>query len=389
MSHTPTALRVPFTRPDISTADVEAVAATVRSGWLTTGPRVAEFETEFSRASGAAHVVMLNSCTAALHLALDAIGLQPGDEVVIPSLTFAATAEVVCYFRATPVFADVRTSDHNLDPESFASCIGPRTKAVIPVHFGGTPCDMDEILAQARPQRIAVIADSAHCFPCDYRGRTIGTLADISCFSFYATKTITTGEGGALATDNQEWAERARTMSLHGMSRNAWKRYTDAGSWSYAITAAGYKYNMTDMAAALGLSQLKRASEMRDRRSEIAARYEAALAATDQFELLVRQPDRGNAFHLYVLKVRDSVLRLGRDEFIEELAARGIGTSVHFIPLHTQPFYSAFTRPDTDLAITDDVWRRSISLPIYSSMTDAEVDAVIEALLELAQKHKR
>lgn len=389
MSEAPIIHKVPFARPDISSGDVDAVAETVRSGWITTGPRVLEFEQRFAEASGGSQVVMLNSCTAALHLALEAVGVQRGDEVIVPSLTFAATAEVVCYLGATPVFVDVRRADHNIDPRSVASAIGPRTKAVIPVHFGGVPCDMDEITSFCRPQGIAVIADAAHCFPCEYRGRPVGALADISCFSFYATKTITTGEGGALATDNEEWAERARILSLHGMSRDAWRRYTENGSWYYEITAAGYKYNMTDIAAALGLSQLTRAVEMRAKRENIARRYDAEFGEKREFELMGVSTDRGNAHHLYVLKLRDGALQIDRARFIQELTMNGIGTSVHFIPLHLQPFYKAFVRPGTKLSVTEDVWSRSVSLPIYSAMSEADVDAVVSAVSRLSRLHAR
>jgi len=382
-------VKVPFTRPDITREDVEAVADAVRSGWLTTGPRVAEFERRFAEAAGAEHVVMLNSGTAALHLALEAIGLRRGDEVVVPSLTFAACAEVVCYFGAKPVFVDVRSADHNIDPASLASAIGPRTRAVMPVHFGGVPCDMDEILAICRPSGVAVIADSAHCFPSEYHGRQVGVLADISCFSFYATKTITTGEGGALATENAAWAERARMMSLHGLSRDAWKRYAEGGSWYYEIAAAGYKYNMTDVAGALGLSQLPRAQAMRDSRERIASRYDAEFERIDGFELLRTPSDRVNAHHLYVLKLRQAAFRIDRGRFIEELAARGVATSVHFIPLHLQPFYRQFARREIGLAVTDDVWSRSVSLPIHSGMADIEVETVVSAVLELARLHAR
>jgi perosamine synthetase len=232
---------LPFALPDISESEIASVVETLRSGWITTGPKTKEFERRFAEATGAPHAVMVNSCTAAMHLALEAIGIKPGDEVIVPTMTFAATAEVVRYLGAIPVLVDVRAIDHNIDPAAIERAITPRTRAIIPVHFGGVPADMDEIMAIARANELLVVADAAHCFPGSYKGRPVGTLADVSCFSFYATKTITTGEGGAAVTANEEWADRMRIMSLHGISRDAWKRYTAEGSWYYEIVAPGYK----------------------------------------------------------------------------------------------------------------------------------------------------
>ena len=381
---------LPFALPDISEEEIAAVADTLRSGWITTGKRTKDFEAAFAAATGAPHAVMLNSCTAALHLALEAIGLRAGDEVVVPTLTFAASAEVVRYFDARPVLADVRASDHNLAPAAFEAAITPRTRAVIPVHFAGVPCDMDEIGAIAKARGIAVIADSAHCFPGEYRGRNVGTLADITCFSFYATKTITTAEGGAAVTANPEWADRMRIMALHGISRDAWKRYTAEGSWYYEIVAPGYKYNLTDVASALGLGQLARAAAMRDRRAAIAAAYDRAFGNLGAFELLAPPRDRSHAHHLYVVKLREGALRIGRDALIERLKERGIGTSVHFIPLHLHPYYrDRYGHSPESLPVALDLFRRSISLPIYSRMGDGEVQRVVEAVTALVAEHRR
>lgn len=379
------AARVAFARPDIGEAEIEAVVAVLRSGWLTTGPKTKEFEAAFASSLGVKHAVMLNSCTAALHLALEAIGLQRGDEVILPTLTFAATAEVVAYFGAKPVLVDVG-SDHNIDPARLVGAISPRTKAIIPVHFGGMPADMDEIEALARPRGIKVIDDAAHCFPGEYRGRSIGTLADISCFSFYATKTITTGEGGAAVTTDDQLAERMRMMSLHGISGHAWKRYMAGGKWYYEIEAPGFKYNMTDIAAALGLVQLGRAQEFLEKRQRIAERYDRAFRQFAAYELPPKRSDRSHAYHLYVLKLRRGESGLGRDELIEKLGAAGVGTSVHFIPLHTHPYYRrTFGYKPEDLPVALDLYQRSVSLPIYPSMTDVDIDTVIDAVGELAR----
>lgn len=381
---------IPFARPDVTDAEIAAVVEVLRSGWLTTGSRAKEFEARFADAVGARHCVMVNSCTAALHLALEALRIQPGDEVIVPTMTFAATAEVVRYLQAVPVLVDVRASDHNVDPAAVERALTARTRAVVPVHFAGVPADMDEIGAIAHARDIPVVADSAHAFPCEYRGRQVGTLADISCFSFYATKTITTGEGGAAVTENEAWAERMRVMSLHGISRDAWKRYSAEGTWYYEVLAPGFKYNLTDISAALGLVQLARAEQMRSRRAAIAARYGAAFGREDALELIGCPADRTHAHHLYVVKLTPSALRIDRSAFIEEMKRRGVGASVHFIPLHLHPYYrDAFGYRPENLPVAYDLYGRSISLPIYSSMTDEHVDRVIGVVLEVLRSSRR
>jgi perosamine synthetase len=381
---------LPFALPDVTEEEIVAVVEVLRSRWLTTGPRAKELEARFAAAVGAPHCVVVNSCTAALHLALEAAGVGPGDEVIVPTLTFAATAEVVHYLGATPVLVDVRASDHNVDPAAVERAITPRTRAIVPVHFAGVPADMDELSAAARPRGIAVVADAAHAFPARYRGRDVGTLADVTCFSFYATKTITTGEGGAAVTAREDWAERMRIMSLHGISRDAWKRYTQAGSWYYEILAPGFKYNLGDLAAALGLVQLSRAGAMWARRRAIAARYDEAFRGESALELLAPAPDRTSAHHLYVVKVVPGVLDVDRDGFIEALRARGVGVSVHFIPLHVHPWYRKTLghRPES-LPVAHEVFLRSVSLPIYSAMADAQVERVVAAVFDVVAAHRR
>lgn len=368
---------IPFARPDLGAAEMDAVRSVLESGWLTTGERVHEFEDAFAAAVGAKHAVALNSCTAALHLALDAIGLRAGDEVIIPAYTFTATAEVVLYFGATPVLVDIDARTLNIDPRRVAEAVTARTKAIIPVHFGGLAADLDALRVVAQPRGIAVIDDAAHAFPSRYNGRYIGAISDITCFSFYATKTITTGEGGMLCTDNDAYAARCRLMSLHGISHDAWKRYRAEGSWYYEVVAPGFKYNMTDIAAALGLAQLHRADAMRARRQEIAERYNAAFKAHD-FELPAFGDARDHAWHLYPLRLPAGA---DRGAFVDALRAREIGASVHFIPLHLHPFYRdryCFT-PDS-FPVSTAEYEREVSLPIYSGMSDAEVEVVIGAV---------
>ena len=381
---------IPFALPDLGEAEIEAVVEVLRSGWVTTGPRVKDFEARFARATESRHCLAVSSCTAALHLALEAVGVRAGDEVIVPTLTFAATAEVVRYLGAIPVLVDVRAADHNVDPLAVERALGPRTRAIVPVHFGGVPADMDDLAALARPRRIPLVADSAHAFPCHYRGRNVGALADVTCFSFYATKTMTTAEGGAAVTENGDWADRMRVMALHGISRDAWKRYSAEGSWRYEILAPGFKYNLTDVAAAMGIVQLARVEQMRARRAALAARYDEAFARAPALELLRPPADRTSAHHLYVVKVAPGALRVGRDALVDELKRLGIGASVHFIPLHVHPYYrDAFGYRPADLPVANDVWERSISLPLFSAMTDEQHARVLDAVLSLVGAHAR
>ncbi len=381
---------IPFALPDVTALEVDAVVEVLRSGWITSGPRSKEFEAKFTAAVGASHGVVVNSCTAALHLALEALGVKAGDEVIVPTMTFAASAEVVRHLGATPVLVDVRASDHLVDVAAVERAVTPRTRVVMPVHFGGSAADMDEVAALARSRGLRVVADAAHAFPCAYRGRNVGTLADVSCFSFYATKTITTGEGGAAVTGDPEWADRMRLMSLHGISRDAWKRYTAEGTWYYEIEAPGFKYNLTDLAAALGLAQLSRAEAMWARRRAIAARYDAAFAGEAALELLRAPPDRVSAHHLYVLKLRPGALRVDRGAFLELLKQRGVGASVHFIPLHLHPYYrDTFGYRPESLPVAFDLYQRSLSLPFFSAMTDAQVERVIDAVQAIVREQRR
>ena len=381
---------LPFAVPHITQAEIDEVVDTLRSGWLTTGPKTKRFEREFAERVGAPYGLAVNSATAAMHLALDAIGLQAGDEVIVPVYTFTATAEVVIYFRARPVFVDVDPVTCNLDPLQLEKHITPRTRAIMVVHIAGLPAEMDAIQAIAKAHGVPVIEDAAHAFPAKYRGRMIGTISDLTAFSFYATKTLSTGEGGMLTTANPEYAERIAMMTLHGISRDAWKRYSAEGSWYYEVLQAGYKYNMTDIAAAIGLHQLASSEWLLERRRAIAQRYMEAFSHWPELETPPNPDHIEHAWHLYILRLRSERLTITRDAFIQALTKANIGTSVHFIPLHLHPFYR-----DTYQLLADDfpaalhAYQRAISLPIYPDMTDEDVEDVIAAVEQILSTHRK
>lgn len=385
---------LPFALPDIGQEEIDQVVDAMRSGWITMGPKVKQFEEQFAEYVGAKNAVAVNSCTAALHLALEAIGLQQGDEVLIPVTTFTATAEVITYFNATPVLVDIDPKTLNIDPESIRKALEThkKVKAIIPVHLGGLPCEMDEIQRIADSAGISVIEDAAHALSA-FTGtgaskKMIGVIGDLTCFSFYATKTITTGEGGMVTTENDEWTDRMKIMRLHGISKDAWKRYTNEGSWYYEVIEPGFKYNMTDIAAGMGLAQLAKCEFMKDRRKEISQRYTSAFS--DLQELVLPPSSEGHAWHLYVLRIRPETLNINRNQFIEELKQRNIGTSVHFIPLHYMPYCQRlFGYKKGDFPDSEWVYERCISLPIYPKMTDDDVQYVIDNVREMVQNHHR
>ena len=381
---------IPFHLPEIGEEEINAVVETLRSGWLTTGLKTKQFEREFAAQIGASHAVALNSCTAALHLALEAVGVSEGDEVIVPTMTFAATAEVVHYCRAAPVLVDCLSDTLNIDVEAIERAITPRTKAIIPVHFAGQPCEMNRILELARARNIKIIEDAAHALPAEFQGKMVGTLGDITCFSFYATKTITTGEGGMATTENAEWAERMRILSLHGISRDAVNRYTPEGSWYYEICYPGYKYNLTDMASALGIAQLRKCQDFRNIRHRYAIRYNEAFNDIPEIMIPEVKEDIEHAWHLYVIQLDLERLRVDRDQIIDLLKQQGIGTSVHFIPLHLHPYYrNNMYSSSKDFPVANQVFARIISLPIYPKMTDADVQHVIDNLTRLIRQYRR
>lgn len=375
---------LPFALPDTGETEVAAVSDVIRSGWLTTGTHVRAFEAKFAKYVGARHAIAVNSCTAAMHLALEALKIQPGDKVLTTPYTFAATAEVIRYLGADPLFVDVRPDTLNLDVEQVARALREhRVAAIIPVHIAGEPCDLDGLRAVAGD--IPVIEDAAHALPTKLGSRIIGNLSTFTCFSFYATKTLTTGEGGMITTDDDALADRCRIMSLHGINRDAWKRYTSEGTWRYEIVAPGYKYNLTDIAAAIGLVQLEKLEPMWKRRVEIARRYDDAFRVRPELQLPTRAPDNQHAWHLYMLRIDNARLTGGRDVFMQELRRHNIGASVHFIPLHLHAYYrEAYDLQPSDFPIATREFEREISLPIYSRMTDRDVEDVITAVLEIA-----
>jgi dTDP-4-amino-4,6-dideoxygalactose transaminase len=382
---------LPFALPHITQAEIDEVVDTLRSGWLSTGPKTKRLEQEFAQAVGAPHAVAVNSGTSALHLALDALDLGPGDEVIVPIYTFTSTAAVVEHCRAQPVFIDVDPLTCNLDPTQLEAAITPRTRAVIVVHVAGLPADMDVIMAISRAHGIHVIEDAAHAFPAKYRGRMVGTIGDIAAFSFYATKTLCTGEGGMLTTDHPDYAKRAATMALHGISHDAWKRYSAEGSWFYEVLEAGYKYNMPDLAAALGLHQLARRKWLLERRRAIALRYTQAFSRLPEVEPPPNPAHVEHAWHLYMLHLRSERLSISRDDFIRALGEANIGTSVHFIPLHLHPHYrTRYQLAPQDYPNALGAYRREISLPIYPGMSEDDVADVIAAVEAVAVRaHKQ
>jgi len=390
MSRAVKAVSIPFHRASLGEEEVEAVAEVIRSGWLTMGTKTREFEKQFATYVGARHAVAVCSGTAALHLTLEAIGLQPGDEVLIPTTTFTSTGEVVKYLGGRPVLVDTDPVTLNIDACAVKRKLTPRTRALIPVHIAGQPCDLDELHAFAREHRLHVIEDAAHALPSEYRGKRVGCLSELTAFSFYATKTLTTGEGGMITTDNENYAARARMMRLHGIAGDAWKRYGKNGSWYYEVMEAGYKYNPTDLQAALGLIQLAKCDAMNEARRRIAERYTAAFRDMRALEPPTVKSDRKTSWHLYILRLHLEQLRFDRNIFIDELKEHGISTSVHFIPLHLHPYYQrAYGYRNGDFPNAETQFQRCLSLPIYPGMTETNVDQVIDTVSEIANRAKR
>ena len=401
---------VPFYRPKISNLEIQEVVATLKSGWLTTGPRTLQFEKDFAVAVGAAHSIALNSCTAALHLAVAALGLKQGQAVLVPTMTFAATAEVVRYQGATPILVDCGSTTLNIDLEDAerklytiqermvkGAAEDLKVVGIMPVHVGGFMADVQSLKAFAAKHSLWIIEDASHAFPAAYRKNEAdpwqrcgeGT-ANISCFSFYANKTITTGEGGMAVTNDEKLADWIRLLSLHGLSRDAWSRYATGGSWDYKIAAPGYKYNMTDIAAAIGIHQLARAEEMRQLREKVAHRYFQALACVDEIELPPDEVNRIHSWHLFPIKLRLERLKIDRNTFIRHLNDQCVGCSVHWRPLHLHPYYQETlgSKPE-DCPVATKEWERLISLPIFPDIREEEIDHVVSVVSELCRKYTR
>lgn len=375
---------LPFALPEIGDDEIAEVVDTLKSGWITTGPKARRFEEAFSEFLGDAglHSIAVNSATAGLHLALEALGIGPGDEVIVPTHTFTATAEVVRYLGADVKIVDVDPVTMNIDPARVEEAIGPRTKAVMPVHYGGLAADMAAIEEIADEYDLKVVEDAAHALPSTFGGRLVGTLdSDATVFSFYANKTITTGEGGMLVTRDAALAARAKVMRLHGISRDAFDRFTaKVPSWYYEIVAPGFKYNLTDIAAALGLHQLKKARAFQQRRAEIAAQYHEALAGLPVILPADAPAGDQHAWHLYAIRLAEGA-GIARDRCIEKLFEDGIGISVHYIPLHQQPYWrERYGLKAEDFPVSQGIYERQLSLPIYTRMSDGDVARVVAAL---------
>jgi dTDP-4-amino-4,6-dideoxygalactose transaminase len=394
---------LPFASPSIGEEEIGEVVDSLRSGWLTTGPKVKQFESEFAEYIGCTHAIAVNSCTAALHIALTALGVGPGDEVIVPTLTFCSTANVVVHLGARPVLVDVN-QDLNIAPEAIEAAITPRTKALVPVHYGGQSCDLDAIYALAARHDLPVVEDAAHAVGASYRDHRIGSDAlcpasperddravrTVTAFSFYATKNMTTGEGGMLSTTDDALAEQMRLLALHGMSRDAWKRYTSAGSWYYEVVVPGYKDNMTDIQAALGIHQLRRLDGFIATRQRYARLYDEAFAQLEEIELPLVHTDRNHVYHLYAIRLDPGRLAIDRAQFIEALKARNIGTSVHFIPVHLHPYYQErFGYRRGDLPQAESLYDQIVSLPLYPRMAESDVRDVVQAVRQVARSNRR
>lgn len=388
---------LPFAVPDIGEDEISEVVDALRSGWVTTGPKTRKFEEAFASFLGVPYALAVNSGTAALHLALEAIGLQEGEYVITTPFTFTATAEVVRYFVAHPLFADIDPLTMNIDPAKIAEVAekaqneGKKIRAILPVHYAGLPCDMDAIRGVAEKYSLNIVEDAAHAFPAAYKGINIGCIGDLTAFSFYATKPLATGEGGMVTTASEEFAKRIKTMRLHGINRDIWDRYSGSKpNWYYEVVAPGYKYNLTDVASSIGICQLRKAERFLKRREEIAGRYRDAFRGLPV--ILPPEPPDGDVHsrHLYVIRLRLEVLRIGRDRFIELMAEKGIGVSVHFIPLHLHPYWREKyrLRPE-DFPVALETYRRCVSLPIHTRMTDEDVERVIDSVKEILLEHSR
>lgn len=375
--------------PDITMTECNEVLETLKSGWLAKGPRTMEFEKQFAEYVGAKYAVGMNSCTAVLHIALVTAGIGSGDEVITTPMTFAASANTIIHTGGIPVFADIDLQTGCIDVDEIRKKITSRTKAIVPVHYGGQACDLDSIYKIADEYGLFVSEDAAHAIYTKYKNRMIGSQAKGAVsFSFYATKNLSTGEGGMLVTDDEKIAEKARVLVTHGMSRNAWNRYTKGGTWKYDIEEAGYKYNMFDLQAALGLKQLERLSQMQDRREQIAKIYNEAFSKLEGIELLKTMPyTTTHAWHLYIIKIDPNKTSIDRDQFIIELNKRNIGTSVHFIPVHLMKIYrEKFGYQEGGFPNTEEFFKGIISLPLYSKMADEDVQYVIKSVYDVVKK---
>lgn len=381
---------LPIAVPWIGEREKQLVLESLDSGWITTGPKSQLLAERIAALSGARHAVAVNSATGALHLALEALALGPGDEIVTSTYTFAATVNVIEHVRASTVLVDVEPDTLNLDPAAVEAAITPRTKAILTVDYGGHPCDYDALQRIADRHGLVLVDDAAHALGARYHGRPVGTLARVTAFSFYATKNLSTGEGGAAVTDDEALADRIRLLSLHGMSRDAWKRYSDTGSWYYEVVAPGWKYNLSDVLAAIGLGQLERFDAFQRRRRELVERMSAGLAGVPEVRLPVERPGVEHAWHLFPVALELERLAIDRARFVQELRAENIGTSVHFIPIHFHPhFRDSLGLGEGAFPVAEDAYRRAITLPLFPRMSDRDADDVVEAVRRIARAFRR
>ena len=381
---------LPFALPLIGDDEITEVVDTLKSGWLTTGPKTAAFEKQFEKFVIAENALAVNSATSGLHLALEAVGVGPGDAVLTTAYTFTATAEVIRYLGADPILVDIDPKTFNIDPVLIREEMSKHDniKAIIPVHFAGQACEMDEILEIANEFNVKVVEDAAHALPTTYKGKVIGSISDITVYSFYVTKTIATGEGGMITSENKEYIDRMKTMRLHGINRDVFDRYTsNKPSWFYEVVEPGFKYNMTDVAASIGIHQLNKACTFQQKRASIAEKYNHAFAGLPLQTPYVKRPEDTHAWHLYVLQLDLESISVDRDKFIELMVEQNIGTSVHFIPLHLHPYWrDKYNYKAEDFPISLDVFNRAVSLPIYPKMTDEDVENVINAVKTVCEQ---
>jgi dTDP-4-amino-4,6-dideoxygalactose transaminase len=380
---------LPFCRAPIDDGDIERMAETLRSGWLTIGPKTEEFEKLLSAYLEVPYVVAVSSCSEAMFLSLKALSVGPGDEVITSTLTFASTVHAVIHAGAVPVLADIEEETFGLDPREVERKITSKTKAVLPVHFGGQACRIEEIRRIASRRGLIVVEDAAHSFGAAYRGQKIGRFGDATAFSFYATKNLTTGEGGCVSMTDEKLERELRRLSYHGMSRDSWERYSDRGSWYYQVEVPGYKSNLNDILASLGVSQLEKFDALQRRRSEIAAEYLDLLGSSPFFEMPGVREGNLHTWHLFVVRLNPDRITVDRDKFIRALAAENIGSSVHFIPVHEHPFYEPYRKEGDRFPVCDEYFTRCISLPIYPDMRDGDVRQVVDALYKLASYYAK
>jgi dTDP-4-amino-4,6-dideoxygalactose transaminase len=382
---------IPYALPQVGEEEINEVVNTIRSGWLTTGAKTKQFEQEFAEFVGTKYALAVNSATAGLHLGLEALGVGPGDKVITTVHTFTATAEVIRYLGADPIFVDIEGDSFNIDCDAIEEAIiaNEGVKVIMPVHYAGQSVDMTRIMSLADKYNLKVLEDAAHALPCTHNGKLIGTYGDITVYSFYANKTITTGEGGMLVTNNEEYAKRVSCMRLHGISKDVFDRFTSTKpSWHYEVVAPGFKYNMTDIAASIGIHQLRKAWDLQQRRQEIAEKYTEAFKNLPVITPLVVNENDVHSWHLYVIQLKLENLTINRDRFIEILAEKGIGTSVHYIPLHFHPYWrDNYKLNENDFPKSSAVFNRIVSLPNYSKMTDEQVDKVITIVTEVLMEY--